>query len=141
MGLNNEKLIEGLQELTAFIIENDDFNFTEGSFDDTIEFNYRTWYLDGNEKEVGKAKVADLVRRLGNVDKSYGDEFAWMRAKFGPHVRFGISAHREVVCERVVTGKKVIPAHDGYYVAPAPEHEVEIVEWKCSPILADPVEA
>ena len=44
------------------------------------------------------------------------------------------TAQREEVCERVVTGTKIIPRE----VIPervVEEHEEEIVEWKCKPLL------
>ncbi len=133
----NEELLAGLRELIQLIESNPDFDFTEGSGDDTVEVNYRTWYLHDTKDK--RAAVKDLVRRLGSADKVYGDNFAWVRHQFGPHVKFTISAHREVVCERVVVGKQMFPAEPERIVPATPAHMVEIVEWKCAPILAEEV--
>lgn len=81
--------------------------------------------------------VKEFARAFpGRVEKNYETSDFWARGKMGT-ITFVYGTPREKVCERVVTGTKVIPAH----VIPAqPETEVpekveEVVEWRCHPLL------
>ena len=134
----NSDLIRDLHSLIDFIEENPDFDFTRGGGKITgcfpVTFGFRLWYLrsDENHKEV----LADLVRRMGNVEKKYSGDFLGIDKVFGSTVEFHVGAERTDVCERVVVGKKLVPAHEEYVIPASPEHEEDIVEWNCHPILA-----
>ena len=100
------------------------------------EDGFPTWYIP---READRAQaIGDLTRRMirvGKVEKLYSDEFAWIRLDFGPHVQLAISTMRKTICERVVVGKKVIPAQPERTIAATPEQTVEEVEWRCHPVL------
>jgi hypothetical protein len=134
--MKNAELIQGLRDLLAFVESNDDFEFTPGDFAPAVELNYPTWYLS---KPADRAPVvAELTRRLvrfGKVEKQYSNDFAWIRLNFGQQVRFSISTMRETICERVVVGRKVIPAQAEVVIPAKPETTVDEVEWRCHPVL------
>lgn len=128
----NAELIAGLRDLISFIEANPDFDF--GSMGrPVVEMTVRSWYRrDGQDP---RALVADLIKRAHGVSKTYGTDFAWFRKEFGQHVRFEISTERATVCERVVTGTKIVPARPAMVLPAEPERVEELVEWHCSPIL------
>jgi len=130
---NNKELVAGLKALVAFIEANDDFDFTEGG-KPVVLMEYRSWWID--DKESVKAKFSELARRLGSAEKQYTESFFRLKHSFSPSVSFEATADRVAVCERIVTGTRMVPAVPEYVVQAQPEREEEIVEWKCAPILA-----
>ena len=74
--------------------------------------------------------MADIVRTGGAWHKRIlGDRFEMMQL-FGHEISLTISADQKDICTRVVTERKVIPAH----TIPArdiPEAVEEVVEWNC----------
>ena len=136
MSEKNQQLVEGLRALLAFVEANDDFEFVPGGDTDIVELKFRTWYLNGEDNR--RVSIADLTRRLahaGKVDKLYGDDYAWVRSQFGPFVKAEIATMRETICEKVVVGKKVIPAQPERVIAAQPERIEEEVEWRCHPVI------
>lgn len=77
--------------------------------------------------------------RIGDIAKSTHsltddrDIFTVTR-KFGGAVELQHHANRDDVCERVVTGTRTVTKPDP--AAPLVEVEEEVVEWRCSPLLA-----
>lgn len=78
------------------------------------------------------------VKALGSCNKEYSEYYATVSRMFGP-IKYGVQISREKVCTRRVVGTKKEPERyiPGYTV---PEREVEIVEWDCHPLLAEPPE-
>lgn len=69
------------------------------------------------------AEFKRLSTRLGGYrSKAVVGEFVEHSRRFGPHT-LDVNIHREKTCERVVTGRRTIPAR--------PESVEEIVEWRC----------
>jgi hypothetical protein len=68
------------------------------------------------------------VRQLGTAKKVVTDNYVSMLRYFGP-LALEVYTSRNTVCVRKVVGKKTIPALN------IAEHEVDIVEWDCKPIL------
>lgn len=129
----NDDLIADLKALIAFIKANKDFDFMQGD-QVPMEFGFRLWYVESGE--IHKAVMADLAKRLGSVKKSYNDDFIILDRMFGSTIKFHVAAERSDVCERVIVGTEIIPAHGEIVIPAAPERLKEIVEWKCSSILA-----
>jgi hypothetical protein len=75
----------------------------------------------------GKEELNALRRLIGGqfVKRPVGSLFC-LRKEFGP-LGYELNIDRELICERVVTGKRVVPA--------VPEHEEEIIDWKCGSLL------
>jgi hypothetical protein len=133
----NTELVQGLRDLLAFVEANDDFDFQTGS-SPVVTLNWRDWYFHNATPQQRREMLADLAKRLGSGEKVYYGDFFWFKHSFGPHVLVDAACNRETVCERVVVGKKLVPAH-GEIVLPAePEKEIDIVEWNCHSLLADP---
>jgi hypothetical protein len=135
--MKNAELIQGLRDLLAFVESNDDFEFVPGNATSIVTMDFHSWYLPGSD-DARRPAIADLTRRLahqGKVEKLYSDEFAWIRLRFGQFVKFDISTMRKTICERVVVGKKVIPAQPERTIAATPERMEEEVEWRCHPVL------
>ena len=72
------------------------------------------------------------------MDLGYGWMNCYMHASDAKEILQ--SARREAVCQRKVVGTRIIPAQTvpSSYTEEKfiPEHEEEIVEWDCSPVLA-----
>lgn len=70
---------------------------------------------------------------LGAVRREDDDSYTRFSRDFGA-VKVAIYTYRDAVCERVVVGTETVEIADPD--APMITVEREIVEWKCSPILA-----
>lgn len=82
--------------------------------------------------------VPALVRRLTGFRKYDFGSILTLSRLFGVEeagVRIDFDFTRAQVCERKVVGVKVVPA------TIVPEHEEEIVQWECLPLLAERGEA
>jgi hypothetical protein len=76
----------------------------------------------------GASELARAAKALGKAYKSTLPHWVSVGRQFGP-ISLEISARREHVCRRIVTGTKVVPA------TTVPEHNEDIVEWECPPSL------
>lgn len=108
-----------LQEVARFYQENPSFPVPYGTQMDVFVRD--------------KATLKEYIRRIpGRVEKVFSVYFSAVK-RFGPQtgpgqITFRLNADRELVCEKVVKGTKIIPA--------VPEREVEDVDWVCDdPIL------
>lgn len=82
-----------------------------------------------------KEQAAQIAKTFGTCRKDVSDN-AFNIIKELPAIECTIRAHfsRGEICERIVTGTRIEPEK----IIPAqivPEQEVEIVEWRCAPIL------
>lgn len=74
----------------------------------------------------GKEEMEKVVRVMGSVKKRVTEEYFFVQKAFGS-VTLEVNCRRELICERRVIGKKIIPAQ--------PEREVEEVAWDCGTIF------
>jgi hypothetical protein len=86
-------------------------------------------------KDEQKALAASVAKAMGHAAKNTFLDNIYLRKDFGSGVTFDVWFRRESICERVVKGTEVLPARPAYTIAAVPEREVEIVEWKCTPIM------
>ena len=86
-----------------------------------IPLPYFTGFSIGADSKQAFAKI---VRALGTCKKSFNDYAVNAVKEVGPFSIY-VSTTRENICEKVVTGKRIVPA---YF---APEREEDIIEWKC----------
>lgn len=122
--MEKETFIKDLRAL-ANLLEERDFDFSKCDI-----FDVRI-YLKCNSEESFKRNA----RALGTFDKSWNDYVNATR-KFGEKIHFQVTAEREVVCKKIVTGTRIIPAQEERIipeeVIPAsPEREEEIFEYQC----------
>ncbi len=97
-----------------------------------------TWQLMLVADDTQRETAARIIRTIGGVwdkDASY-DTFRTTRTHRG--IRLRITADREQVCERRVTGTETVtvPAVEAQ---PERVEERELVEWDCSAVLAEAV--
>jgi hypothetical protein len=113
--MTRNEFIEGLYVLAKWYKDNPDFPLPNR---DTLELTISQ--LDTKEEALQfAAKFAPLKKEYG------GDIFSLIKT-VGP---FEIKAvfWRKAVCTRRVVGTRKVGA--------VPEHDVEVVEWDCNPLL------
>jgi hypothetical protein len=81
-----------------------------------------------------KDELTRLVKLLGSCDKEYSEHYFTISKSFGP-IKYGFQTSREKVCERIVIGKKIVPARPAQLIPEEPAHEEDIVKWECKSIL------
>jgi len=84
----------------------------------------------------GKQGMAKVARQMGKCEKVADGMFFRVKRFFGP-IQLVAIEYRSMVCEKVTVGKKivpetVIPAREAQVI---PEHEEEVVEWRCPELL------
>lgn len=84
-------------------------------------------------------RVKEIIRSLGSFEKRYDQPSSGSFDAIKTVGEFRLMFHtdRENICQPRVVGKKKIPRQ---VIPPTPEevieeHEVDIVEWDCAPIL------
>lgn len=105
-------LVQGLRDVATFIETHPDIP--------TPVVNPMNVFCDD------KQAMAKAVRALGSAQKHVNDDWFFVRRSFGP-VELDLNCRRDLVCERMVIGKKIIAAQ--------PEREVDDVIWDCGAIL------
>jgi hypothetical protein len=106
--------ISGLQELAGFLAEHPE-----------VPIPYYTTL------NVFVGEKADIARaaKAGSWDKIFNGEWFYLRRTFQGCIDFDVTVERDVVCRKVVTGTKLVPAQ--------PERSVDEYEWVCDePLLA-----
>src|ERR1700681_592109 len=73
-----------------------------------------------------KEAMVRLARTFGSCEKEYSTGLFSIKKQFGA-ISFEATCSREQVCERVVTGKREVPAQTITTAA----HTEDIVEWRC----------
>lgn len=111
----NQKLIDGIRNLANFLEANPQLPRNYG------EVRLLTFPDD----------LAEAAKGMGFLEKKTAGAYFSLVKRFGQDVSFEFLKSREQVCERVVTGTKVIPAKEAYLVPAEPEKTVEVFEWKC----------
>lgn len=85
-----------------------------------------------------KRALAATAKAFGRCEKSFGEKHVAVSMQFSGKIRVEIFAPRSDVCQRIVLGTRVEPA----IILPAtreiciPKTAVEVVGWKCDPLLA-----
>lgn len=99
----------------------------------------------GYRADMSAAEELAAFARAGKaigatVEKVYTEDYGKVVLSFGGSVGIDVYAERAEVCERVVTGTEVVrkTVPDPAIVVPTVEVEetVELVEWRCVPLLA-----
>ena len=92
-------------------------------------------FIYGDSVEERLEKFANAVKVMGTGKKSY-DAFLNFTKHFGVF-NLVAACRRQEICQRVVTGTKVLPAEpEKTIVVPAkPERTEETWEWECPPSI------
>jgi hypothetical protein len=86
------------------------------------------------EAVIAAAKALASVTQL--VKKQVYGEHMQLVWRVNSLLSYQVWVDRDAVCERVVTGVKVIPAREEVVLPAMPETTEETFEWRCSPVLA-----
>lgn len=84
----------------------------------------------------GKEDFAAIAREIGSFRKDPDDTWISIEKRFGS-IHYRVIIAREEICEKVVIGKKTVPATEAITIPAKPEREEEIVEWRCHSIFAE----
>jgi hypothetical protein len=125
------EFISGLRELAAMYESHPELAVPDGK-----TFNLFCFAHSDRERAEAKERVREVARAFGSAAKSYDDGYFNLKKQFSGGIVLEITTNRDAVCERVVVGTKIEPARE----IPAqsiPEHEVEVVEWRCASILSE----
>lgn len=131
--MEREDYCRGLEQLAAWLREHPEVPLpTEGRY----KFDSFSIPVPGSGEEEAQA-LAAITRALPRpVEKSFGAEqygLIYMNGQVGGlHVQ--AYANRNSVCERVVVGTETVEVPDPN--APKVPEVVELVEWRCRPLLA-----
>lgn len=103
-----------------------------------------TWQLmNGATKDTQRDAAQQILRAVGGKwqKKPWDDRFDFEQDRDGLNLQ--IYTHRDQVCERRVVGTEAvtIPASEAIPAQPERTEEREIVEWDCSPVLAEAAES
>lgn len=99
------------------------------------------WLIFGDADQ--KATAATVVRDIGGAWEKGGrhnaGDFLDFTKDYGGGVLATVVVDRPQVCERIVTGTETvtIPATEATEAQPERTEVREIVEWRCSPLLAE----
>jgi hypothetical protein len=118
---NRHEVITRLREFADFLEANPE---APAPYADNIRFDVFA---------LSKEEFVKYAKNIGGKLTKVHDYSSVMtlRRHFGK-LQYDINVGREEVCERVVTGTRIVPAKEA-----VPEHEEEITEWKCTPILSE----
>lgn len=128
---NRMKFIEGLRDLIGVYEANPQL------IAPSWKQNISVWVSSYDDKEnpnYVKDTYKDFIKALGGTEKESSNftfELAW---EYGL-VNFRLCTERDNVCERVVTGTKVIPAQEEQVIPATEERIEEVYEWKCTSLL------
>jgi hypothetical protein len=125
-GVDQRRLdtINGLRELCDFLAAHPELPVPEWGV---------TLQIYGQTKE----DLVHAARETGRKWRKlyFGDTFE-LRANFTGDVSYGLNTKRDQVCERVVTGTEIVDV-PAIKARRAKKEEREVVQWVCSPLLAD----
>lgn len=127
--MNKQEYIQALRELADFV-ESKDLPDTWGpaySWSDVQNYPTPEMTFQFHKKE----EFGDFASRLGSFDKESSDYNVAIVSKLSSGAKVTAKIAHEQVCKRVVTGTKLVEFRQAYMVEAVPEHEEEIVEWKC----------
>lgn len=130
--------IEGLRALADVLQKHDEVPLPSNGGTGTIVFNF--WSDDAKARMAAVARAFPVTWRKHAWEAASGTAYFELNATLhGLPLQLG--AHRDTVCERIVTGieereveEEVEPAKTRKVVK-----KVETVEWRCTPLLAPAV--
>lgn len=136
--------IDGLRQIADFLEANPDVNlphmssYQTGKYEDTLNI----YIVQGNQKD----QLATIARAMGRAEKVMDGELVRVFRRFAG-IALVAQAHRDQVCERVVTNTREVieevPDPEALAAATASVPLVpvarieETVEWRCTPLLAN----
>lgn len=78
-----------------------------------------------------KTDFAKIAKAFGSFKKSGDSASTDCNKELSLGARLALWGKKEAICEKVVVGKRIIPAEPEQIIPATEEHEEEIIEWKC----------
>jgi hypothetical protein len=121
-----EQWLSGLEELVKLLRDKPELPLPAALYLHSCQHEY-------NNTDV-KAKMATIAKAFAPCEKEYSEDYFLLVRSFGPHtIKYFTS--RSAVCTAKVAGKKMVEAKPSSYYPEVPAHEVDVIEWECSPLL------
>lgn len=118
--------VQALRELADYVENREWPEAIEGFWGPQDTFDMPNLFLSvKNKTEFGL-----LCAAMGSFEKTRSDYTTGAKHVLPSGVSIVVSANREVVCRKVVLGKRTIPATERIVEA-VPAYETDIVEWEC----------
>lgn len=130
---NRPLLVDGLRKLADVFEQHPMLQVPTWKQDITVWVSNRD---DDEDPDHVKNTFKHFLKVLGGTAKDTSDytfELSW---DFGL-IRLRLCTDRDNVCEKVVTGTKILPATEAYTVEAQPEREEEVYEWRCTSLMRD----
>lgn len=134
MSADRSQYIAGLRQLADVIEQHDELPLPYQGNDTAMTLYFLS---EGRDAFVAAARVIP-----GRLDKAVRDDVYQLSTRFGGDrgLKISLTAYRDAVCERVVTGTETVTktVPDPSVKVPLVEvtETVETVEWVCRPLLA-----
>ena len=122
--MDKDNFVKQLRELASFI-EEKDFDFKD------VSIPYHTFHLFCSNPE----SFGENAKALGSFEKS-ADSYLNATKRVTQNFSLQVTIGRELVCKKVVTGKKIIPATEEkvipeQIIPASPEKEEDVYEYVC----------
>ncbi len=123
-------LIQGMRDCADWLEQSPQFNIAYYASVD-VQLQLKS-YDDGQNQLANFARSGHIEK---DVIGAAPNESIRLTKRFGPYVKAWDAVNRVEVCERVVVGTRIVEASPEYVIPARPQHEEEIIEWKCGSIL------
>lgn len=128
---NRPKFIAGLRQLADAFEAHPELLVPDWKQDITVWIS-----KDSENPDYVKEEYKKFIKALGGTAKDSSDWTFELNWAYGL-LNLRLCTDRDNVCEKVVTGTKIIPASESYIVEAQPERTEELYEWRCTSLLKD----
>ena len=121
--------VAALRELADYLVTHELPDTIAGYYSGDLRqtFEPHTLFITTrNKKDFGS-----LCAGLGSFEKVVTDYSTGAEVKLPGGMKVHVSISRDMVCQRVVVGTKIVPAKEEEIIPAEPEHEEEVVKWVC----------
>lgn len=126
--MNKQEYVNALRELADFIESKPlPDSWKPYSWMDSMSYPTPTIGFQLHHKE----DFGRIAAVLGTFDKESRRDTISAVVTLPTGAKVTAEIAHEKVCERVVVGTKKVAFQQAYFISAVPEHEEEIVEWKC----------
>lgn len=120
-GKDKNEVIKSLRELADKL----------ETFDIDVDDARHWFHTDFTIHNCSKEQLATIARWMGKAKKNASEHYFSLETEVGEIRVLAYAADRKEVCVAKVVGKRTVPAYS------APEREVDVIEWDCTPLLGD----
>lgn len=121
--------VAALRELADYLVTHELPDAIEGYWSHQVNETFSPFTLFITARN--KRDFGNLCGGLGSFEKVVTDYSTGAEVKLPSGMKVHVSISRDMVCQRVVVGTKVVPAKEEEIIPAEPEHEEEVVKWVC----------